>query len=78
MHVRLNELSKQGRWSDMADLVPDELLETIAVVGRRDEVPRLVAERVNGLADAVSIECTRRPDPAHFADIVRALRPLLR
>jgi len=77
LHAQLNELSKQGRWSDMADLVPDELVETIAVVGRRDEIPRLVAERVNGLAHAVSIECTRRPDPTHFADIVRDLRPRL-
>lgn len=77
LHPRLNALSKQGRWADMAALVPDELVETIAVVGRRDEVATLVAERVRGVADAVSLECTRRPDPAHFADIVAQLGPLL-
>jgi len=77
LHPRLNALSKEGRWADMTELVPDELVETIAVVGRRDEVASLVAERVDGLATAVSLECTRRPDPAHFADIVRDLRALL-
>ncbi len=77
LHPRLNALSKEGRWADMTELVPDELVETIAVVGRRDEVASLVAERVDGLATAVSLECTRRPDPAHFADIVRDLRVLL-
>lgn len=77
LHTRLNTLSKQGRWADMTELVPDELVETVAVVGRRDEVAPLIAEKVGGLADVVTLECTRRPDPAHFADIVADLRPLV-
>ena len=76
LHPQLNALSKQGRWADMAELVPDELLETIAVVGRREEIAALVRERTAGIADAVSLECTRRPDPGHFADIVADLRHL--
>jgi hypothetical protein len=70
----LHALSKEGRWDDMTALVPDDVVEAIAVVGRRDEVPALVRERVEGIADAVSLECTRRPDPEHFADIVAGLR----
>lgn len=77
LHTRLNALSKQGRWDDMADLVPDELIETIAVVGRRDQIAASIAEKVRGLADVVTLECTRRPDPNHFADIVADLRPLV-
>jgi len=77
LHTRLNALSKQGRWDDMADLVPDELIETIAVVGRRDQIAASIAEKVRGLADVVTLECTRRPDPRHFADIVADLRPLV-
>jgi probable F420-dependent oxidoreductase len=77
LHRKLNALSKEGRWSDMAALIPDDVLESIAIVGRRDEIAGLVAERVAGIADAVSIECTRRPDPEHFADIVAQLRSLL-
>ena len=74
LHPRLNALSKEGRWDDMAALVPDEMLESIAVVGRRDEIAALVRAKVGGIADIVSLECTRRPDPAHFADIVGQLR----
>jgi probable F420-dependent oxidoreductase len=77
LHAKLNALSKQGRWDDMAELVPDDLLESIAVVGRRDEIAPLVVERTAGIADAVSLECTRRPDPGHFADIVADLRSRL-
>ena len=74
LHAQLNSLSKQGRWDDMTDLVPDDVVEAIAVVGRRDEIAPLLMERTAGIADAVSIECTRRPDPKHFADIVTDLK----
>ena len=74
LHPRLHALSKEGRWDDMAALVPDDMVEAIAVVGRRDEIAPLVRAKVGGLADAVSLECTRRPDPRHFADICADLR----
>jgi probable F420-dependent oxidoreductase len=74
LHPRLNAMSKDGRWSDMSELVPDDLLESIAVVGRRDEIAAAVTARVAGVADIVSLECTRRPDAEHFADIVAALK----
>ena len=31
LHLELNRLSKQGRWDAMAELISDEVLETIAV-----------------------------------------------
>lgn len=67
-------MSKEGRWADMAALVPDDMLHTIAVVGRRDEIAAGVAARVEGIADIVSLECTRLPDPDHFADVVAELK----
>ncbi len=69
LHPRLNALSKEGRWDDMAELVTDEMVESIAVVGRRHEIAGRIRSKVGGLADAVSLECTRQPDPGHFADI---------
>lgn len=51
----LNALSKQGRWDDMADLVPPEVLDAFAVVGEPDEVPALITERVGQLVDRVSL-----------------------
>jgi len=71
---RLNEMSKQQRWDDMAELIPDELVEAVAIVGRRADIAGAIVDKVSGLTDAVSIECTRRPDPALFADIVADLR----
>jgi probable F420-dependent oxidoreductase len=73
LHPRLHALSKEGRWDDMAALVPDDMLESIAIVGRRDEIAGRIRDKLAGIADSVSLECTRRPDPGHFADICAAL-----
>ena len=76
LHPRLHALSKEGRWDDMTALVPDDMVEAIAVVGRREEIAGLVRAKVGGIADAVSLECTRRPDPQHFSDICADLQAL--
>jgi probable F420-dependent oxidoreductase len=74
LHPRLNRLSKEGRWDDMAALIPDEVVEAIAVVGRRGEIAGQIRAKVAGVADTVSLECTRRLDPGHFADICADLK----
>lgn len=74
LHDELNRLSKQGRWDDMTGLVDDEILETIAVVGPRDRMAGLLRERLEGIADGVSLTHNRAPDPTHWADVVRDLR----
>ena len=74
LHPRLNRLSKEGRWDDMPALIPDEVLESIAIVGRRGDIAGQIRTKVAGVADTVSLECTRRPDPGHFADICAALQ----
>ena len=74
LHPRLNRLSKEGRWDDMAALIPDEVVEAIAVVGRRGEIAGQIRTKVAGVADTVSLECTRRPDPGHFADVCADLK----
>ena len=74
LHPELNRLSKAGRWDDMTELIPDELVELIAVVGPRSEIAARLVERTAGLDVTVSLVNNRNPDPTHFADIVAALR----
>ncbi len=74
LHLELNRLSKQGRWDDMTDLVPDEVLEAIAVVGPRSEIAAKLEARLEGIADGVSLTHNRAPDPSHWADVVAALK----
>ena len=74
LHEELNRLSKRGCWDEMAGLVDDEMLETIAVVGPRHEIAAALERRLAGIADAVSLTNNRAPDPGLWADVVRGLR----
>lgn len=74
LHADLYRLSKAGRWDEMTDLIDDEVLETIAVVGPRDEIAQCIRDRLAGIADGVSLTHNRAPDPAHWADVVADLR----
>ena len=73
LHVELNRMSKQGLWDDMANLIDDEVLEAIAVVGERRELAGKLRARLEGIADGVSLTHNRAPDPGHWADTVREL-----
>ncbi len=73
MYPELTHLARQGRWDDMAGLVDDELIETIAVVGEPREVASRLQERLEGISDSVSLVNNRAPDPEHFASVVELI-----
>ncbi|MAI80978.1 MAG: LLM class F420-dependent oxidoreductase [Deltaproteobacteria bacterium] len=74
LHLELNRMSKQGRWDQMSELITDEILETIAVVGERSQISALLHQRLDGIADGVSLTHNRAPDPTHWADVVADLK----
>ncbi len=55
LQEELHALTKQGRWGEMGDLVTDEMLDTLAVVGTLDEIPGKLAARYGGIADRLSL-----------------------
>lgn len=50
----LTRLSKEGRWTEMPELIDDEVLEAFAVVAPLDEVPARLVTRCAGVVDRVS------------------------
>jgi len=52
---RLNALSKQGDWVGMGEMITDEMLHTIAVVGTPAEVGAEVVRRYGAFADRVCL-----------------------
>jgi probable F420-dependent oxidoreductase len=64
--LELARLSKDGRWSEMSDLVDDDVLSTFAIVARPEDVSRLLAARCDGVVDRVSLitSVTRPPAPS--------------
>jgi hypothetical protein len=63
LQPELNALSKQGRWDDMAGLITDEVLHTIAACGTPAQIAVHIRERIaaaEGMADTV---CLYQPGP---------------
>ena len=75
LHPELKALARAGRWQDMAALVPDELIEAIAVVGEPHEIAPRLRARLDGISRHVSLVNNRAPDPHHLAEVVADLHP---
>ncbi len=74
LQPELNAMSKQGRWQEMASLIDDEMLHTIAACGTPAEVAEHIRDRVDGASDRI---CLYQPGPIAvdaLAEIVDALR----
>ncbi len=50
---RLHQMSRQGKWQEMASLVSNEMVDAFAVVGRYAEIADRLLERYGGLVDEV-------------------------
>ena len=76
---KLNQMSKAGRWNEMAAEVTDDVLRLFAAVGRYDELQAVVTERFGGCADMVyaSMSSDVRPEipPDVIQDIQRIEAP---
>jgi len=70
----LRRLARDDRWDEMAELIPDDLIEAIAVVGEPAEIAVKLTERLAGISDSVALVNNRAPDPGHFAEVVTDLR----
>ena len=74
LRPELAVLARDDRWDDMAGLIDDDLLATVAVVAEPDQVADRLRERLDGISDSVSLVNNRAPDPKHFAEVVSALK----
>jgi len=69
LHGEAHALTKQGRWSELGDLIDDEVLATYAVVGELAEVGKAVRARFDGLAERVILSIPYAADDLLGLDI---------
>ena len=67
---RLNKLSREGKWDEMAKAVSDEVVEEFAAVGRYDEIVPRIRER---FADVARIPFPMPREDAREEGLVREL-----
>lgn len=51
----LSALVRQGRWSDLAAAVPDDVLEAFTTIATLDDLPRALHHRFGGVLDRVAL-----------------------
>jgi probable F420-dependent oxidoreductase len=74
LQTDLNSLSKQGEWVKMGELIDDEMLNTFAVVGEPEDVPRLMLARYGDLVDRLSFYAPYRSDPQRWAGVLEGFK----
>jgi probable F420-dependent oxidoreductase len=53
--LKLNALTRQGKWTEMAKEVPDDVAHRFAAVGRHDQIVGAIEQRFGGLVDSLTL-----------------------
>lgn len=70
----LNALSKQGRWSDMGDLIDDEVLNTFAVVAEPERVAPELKKRFGDCVQRISFYAPYKSDAQRWRKVFEDLQ----
>ncbi len=74
LQAELNGLSKQGRWTEMAELIDGSVLDAFAVQGSPDEIAERLLARYGDIVDRVSFYAFPGGGTGGWARIVDGLR----
>jgi hypothetical protein len=74
LQPELTALSKQGRWDDMAALVPDELVDAVAVTGTPADAGHALRDRWANVAASISLYAPYAAAPDLWPIVARAAR----
>lgn len=74
LQPELQRMTHAGEWHRLAELVDDELVRQLAVVGGPEDVAATLRDRYDGLVDRLSLTFVQPLAPPGLADVVLALR----
>jgi probable F420-dependent oxidoreductase len=71
---KLNAMTRQGKWTEMAKEVPDDVVNLFAAVGRYDQIVKAIEERFGGLTDALNARANPKQPGRLPIDLVQDIR----
>lgn len=74
LQTELNAMSKRGEWTEMGDLIDDDILNTFAVVAEPSGVAAELRLRFGTTVDRLSFNTMGSADPELFAPIIADLK----
>jgi len=72
----LNSLSKKGKWAEMGEIIPDEVMHAFAVVGEPDEVAPEFGRRYGDCVQRLSFYAPYKADSSRWAPIIADLKKI--
>jgi probable F420-dependent oxidoreductase len=70
----LNRLSKQGKWEEMATIVPDVVVDALVIQGPPSSIAAAVEARYGGLVDRISFSTPYDMSPDTMAAVLEGFR----
>jgi probable F420-dependent oxidoreductase len=70
LQPELRTLTREGRWAEMSALVPDEVLDEIAIIGTPAQVADGLLDRYVGIADRVGLSLGAQVSDEALADVL--------
>ncbi len=70
---KVNPYPREGRWKEMAALIPDDVIDLFAVVATYDNLVEKLVERYGGLADTISLPVKPGFDRERVAEVIQAI-----
>jgi probable F420-dependent oxidoreductase len=74
LQAQLNDLSKNGRWKEMGELIDDEILDAFAVVAEPERVAPELHRRFGDVVHRVSFYAPYAGDPARWANVLADIK----
>ncbi|MCB1743082.1 MAG: TIGR03617 family F420-dependent LLM class oxidoreductase [Gammaproteobacteria bacterium] len=72
--LKLRDFPKQGRWSEMAAQISDDVLELFATVATHDRLAAAVEQRYAGLVDSLSLFIPPHTDPLPLSEVMHDIQ----
>jgi probable F420-dependent oxidoreductase len=74
LQPQLTAMSKQGKWDQMGELIPDDLVEAMAVIGTPEQAGRALRERWADVASSIILYAPYDVDPSVWPIVARTAR----
>jgi probable F420-dependent oxidoreductase len=74
LHDELNSMSKLGKWTEMGELITDDILNTFAVVAEPSGVAPELSARYGDVIDRISFYAPYKADPETWMPVIDALK----
>jgi len=71
---KLNRMTREGRWEEMAKEVPDDVVDLFCIAGRHDEIAKAIESRLGGVVDSLHASANSSKPANLPPDLIRDIR----